>query len=369
MAFQFTQADIFEARKHAKNPNPDSGRISLLLLVILVALLYGTPPLLNWAIPSPPAPAMPWIKAASLAVVPWIYVIGWLFAVSRFNTPRTIRAQWKSGIYRHGAYQAHLTNDGLAFESDRTSSFYRWGVFLGLRESPNLLLLRIGDGNVVMLPKRGFLAGVDLDSLRRWISVHINPLALPFEEFAAQHPPESAELLLDQLHFTCTKADLIAVRRQWHPRWLRMLISLGVFVVSVAVLVPLMLLADQLAWPVGDGWGFVVLMVVLFAVQIIWDAGRFAWMWRRARQLHGPQAVDVTEMGLRFTTQQQSDWIGWGALRESRQTSKMFVLVTRDSALRLIPKNAFPTPQSVQIFASLLQDRITPAAGFAVLPR
>src|SRR5262245_61536018 len=130
----------------------------------------------------------------------------------------------------------------------------------------------------------------------------------------------------------------------WSPRQLfllRFAIALGCWFLLMA------LIWAVVTWRIVAGlsinlsvleipwWAYLAFFVLLFTAGLMWQSRA----WRKAKHLHGPQVVNVTESGLRFITPAGSLWFGWAAIQRVHRVRNLFALYMRDGTLRLIPKN------------------------------
>jgi hypothetical protein len=110
---------------------------------------------------------------------------------------------------------------------------------------------------------------------------------------------------------------------------------------------------------------------VLSAILLIWGRRVFSptRIWSPNYHLHRPFTADIDDTGLRISEPCAQFQYAWTYFRGHNQTPNLFLLYPSSLAFVMIPKRAFPTPESQQHFAALLSRHITPPTGaFPVLP-
>jgi hypothetical protein len=360
LTYTLTEADVLEGRRHAKTPVVQDSPRSFLFLLALITLLYATPAVWDFFNP-PPAPST-LARQVVLGLAPWVYVITWFLLLAKMGHRDQARLSWKiSPLYRL-EHTACLNDDGVAIQTSASSSRYAWSVFIGFNESPNLLLLITSGGSFFMIPKRALPADANLDTLRQELGTRINSLCLPPGEVTPLSEP-AAPTLLPRLHFTLSAAEYAKargadVRMKWLGFGLDALVLLPVYAGFFWLVMSTGLLSGR-----SPLWLWIPVFVLLVLVQLVMQYVH----WRRARYLHGPQFVDVTETGLLFQSAAGTQWIGWGAITRYRRTQRVFVIFLRDGTLRCIPERAIPTKKDEDAFERHLQARIMRTPGFPVV--
>ncbi|MCA9608012.1 MAG: YcxB family protein [Myxococcales bacterium] len=164
-----------------------------------------------------------------------------------------------------------------------------------------------------------------------------------------------------KLSFALERDELLrAVRSQSRRVMLRMVVPVLVAVlgaVSALMLVRLPLVPGLLASAV------VCSIVVAFVVKSL--GGNRRLLERRALDLASIH-LEATEEALDIRGGESGKRIAWSLVLGWRETDEGFLLFVDTSRFHLVPKRAFPGPESITAFRRLLEDRVVPG-GLAKL--
>lgn len=360
LTYRLTEADLLEGQKHAKHPGAKSGMGDFLLLLTLITVLYTTPAIWDHLTANPNR--QPLARQIVVGGMPWVYVGLWAWLNHKFIQRRSIRDYFQ----RNSIYQLEFTtiihDDGLIFETPCSSDHIAWGLVIGFSESHNLFVVYTA-GNYHLLPKRALASDADLQGLRKEMGERINSLGAPPLEFSRRQAQSDEPAVMPRLHFTLSAGDFA------HARQLVAQSRMLNLAKDMAILLPLYMVFYWITRTVGPWvhfsffWVLIGNLVLMLAVQIFVNR----WRWRQVKHLHGPQAVDVLDSGLRFQAPEGPKWIGWGAIQRWRRDNRLFAIRLRDGTLRCIPEKAFLTKESGDELSDLLYERVVPVAGFSVV--
>ena len=127
-------------------------------------------------------------------------------------------------------------------------------------------------------------------------------------------------------------------------------LALAAGLLSLFLPYPWSLLATTL---IGVG-GFLLLFLWLLPIP-------FAWMTRSGSPLwKGEQSFELDEQGIRATHPSARSFLAWSAVRDVRETKRLFLLFTSSQGAAFIPKSALP-PDQVHTLRQLLSSQVGPA--------
>ncbi len=139
---------------------------------VLLALLS---PLLLFEVWRLPTVAVTWYPTPAAAVtagaLPWAVVAGVGLIRIFTGVRRTARGQWANTPNAGRPATVDVTADGVRRTTEAVDVLYRWPAVVGYRETPNLLVLTLEDGQAVLLPKRAYSGGEA--ELRSLIQTHV----------------------------------------------------------------------------------------------------------------------------------------------------------------------------------------------------
>ncbi|GBU16634.1 MULTISPECIES: YcxB family protein [Methylobacterium] len=145
--FTLTQADLVEAGGATFDANLRRPKLRALAgafaLVVLLVVLFKDGP----------------VVALAMAITLPLLALLVPFALKRVLIPVQTRILLARDARFRNPWQVAVEPDGLFVENAFGESRYRWSVFRDRLDTPNLVLLMLGTGSYVPLPRRALSAG------------------------------------------------------------------------------------------------------------------------------------------------------------------------------------------------------------------
>ena len=105
-----------------------------------------------------------------------------------------MRRQHKRALDENPNFQQQQTfegdADGVRLSNPLTSTFWIWANFVGVIETPNLLLLQLSDKTALPIPKRAAGDESGLHELRALLATHVSPRTGAFPVLPVQADPD-----------------------------------------------------------------------------------------------------------------------------------------------------------------------------------
>ncbi|WP_230169354.1 YcxB family protein [Roseomonas sp. CECT 9278] len=113
------------------------------------------------------------VPVASVAVVALLLTPA-AYALHRWNVRRVVRAMVGQPAREAalGRKRIEATARGIALGGAHSQSFYGWAAVTGLQETPDLLLVMLGETLAIVIPRRG-IAAAQVDALRAMVRAHM----------------------------------------------------------------------------------------------------------------------------------------------------------------------------------------------------